>query len=134
MLLNDGRVVSNFIVQALKGESITIYGDGNHTRSFCYVSDLVRGLVQMMNSEEGFTGPVNLGNPHEISILGLAERIIFLTKSRSRIEFRPLPADDPSRRRPDIRLAKESLGWSPRVPLEEGLSETIRFFRDKLYS
>jgi len=127
MAVNDGRVVSNFIVQALKGEDITVYGEGQQTRSFCYVSDLVDGLVRMMACD-GFIGPVNLGNPAETTILEFAERIIALTGSRSRIVFKPLPADDPKQRQPDIRLAGEKLGWTPRVPVEQGLRETIGYF------
>ncbi|MBI5657576.1 MAG: SDR family oxidoreductase [Geobacter sp.] len=127
MAVNDGRVVSNFIVQALKGEDITVYGEGQQTRSFCYVSDLVDGLVRMMACD-GFTGPVNLGNPAETTILEFAKRIIALTGSRSRIVFKPLPADDPKQRQPDIRLAGEKLGWTPRVPVEQGLRETIDYF------
>lgn len=127
MAVNDGRVVSNFIVQALKGEDITVYGEGQQTRSFCYVSDLVDGLVRMMACD-GFTGPVNLGNPAETTILEFAERIIALTGSRSRIVFKPLPADDPKQRQPDIWLAGEKLGWAPQVPVEQGLRETIGYF------
>ena len=129
---NDGRVVSNFIVQALKGEPITIYGDGSHTRSFCYVDDMIEAFIRLMNSPDTFTGPVNLGNPGEFSILELAEMIIRLTGSRSEIVFRPLPADDPKKRQPDIRLAKETLGWEPKIPLEEGLKHTISYFDDLL--
>jgi UDP-glucuronate decarboxylase len=127
MAENDGRVVSNFIIQALRGEDITVYGDGSQTRSFCYVDDLVNGLVAMMN-RDGFTGPVNLGNPAETTILEFAERIIALTGSRSRIVFKPLPADDPKQRQPDITLAKDKLGWQPAVPVEEGLQKTITYF------
>jgi len=129
---NDGRVVSNFIVQALRGEPITVYGKGQQTRSFCYVDDLVDGLVRMMASERGFTGPVNLGNPGEFTILELAEKVIRLTKSRSKIKFRPLPKDDPRQRQPDIALAKKRLKWKPTVALEDGLKETIRYFRGVL--
>lgn len=129
MLPNDGRVVSNFIVQALKGEDITVYGDGSQTRSFCYIDDMVDGIIKMMNSEKGFTGPVNLGNPAEFSILELAEIILKLTKSRSKIVFKPLPQDDPKQRQPDITLAKTKLNWEPKVPLEEGLLNTIEYFR-----
>ena len=131
MAVDDGRVVSNFIVQALKGEPLTLYGDGGQTRSFCYVSDLVEALVRMMNAE-GFIGPVNLGNPSEFTILELAEKVLKLTGSRSRIAHSPLPADDPVRRCPDISLAKEKLDWEPRVPLEEGLAATISYFKEKL--
>ena len=129
MAVGDGRVVSNFIVQALAGEDITVYGDGSQTRSFCYVSDMIEGMVRMMGTPGGVTGPVNLGNPCENSILEIAETIISLTPSRSRIRFAPLPADDPRQRRPDISLAGSTLGWAPLVPLEEGLKETIRYFR-----
>ncbi|MFN8008611.1 MAG: UDP-glucuronic acid decarboxylase family protein [Terriglobia bacterium] len=128
MAVNDGRVVSNFIVQALKGEDITVYGDGQHTRSFCYVSDLVAGLKAMMRSTN-FTGPVNLGNPAEFTILSLANQVIEMAGSGSKVIFKPLPSDDPSRRRPDISLAKERLAWSPTVPLQEGLSKTIDYFK-----
>ncbi len=127
MAEHDGRVVSNFIMQALRGDDITVYGDGSQTRSFCYVDDLVDGLVAMMN-REGFTGPVNLGNPSETSILEFAERIIALTGSRSRIVFKPLPADDPKQRQPDITLAGEKLGWRPGTDVEEGLKKTIAYF------
>ena len=127
MAERDGRVVSNFTVQALKGEDITVYGDGSQTRSFCYVSDLVEGLIRLMNTD-GFTGPVNLGNPCETSILEFAERIIALTGSSSKIIFKPLPADDPRQRQPDITLAKERLDWQPTVPLETGLRATIDYF------
>ncbi|HVN78724.1 MAG TPA: UDP-glucuronic acid decarboxylase family protein [Terriglobia bacterium] len=131
MALNDGRVVSNFIVQALRGDSITVYGKGNQTRSFCFVSDLVEGLVKMMNTEE-FNGPVNLGNPGEFTILELAQKVTGLTGSRSMVVFDPLPSDDPVRRQPDITLARAKLGWSPRVGLDEGLSKTIEYFRKVL--
>lgn len=129
---NDGRVVSNFIVQALKGEDITIYGDGSQTRSFCYVSDLVDGLVRLMASPPETTGPINLGNPGEFSMLELAERVLSLVGSASRIVYRPLPADDPRQRQPDISIAKRDLGWAPTVVLEDGLRETIAYFRDLL--
>jgi UDP-glucuronate decarboxylase len=125
---NDGRVVSNFIVQALKGEPVTIYGDGSQTRSFCYVDDLVIGLVRMMENNET-TGPINLGNPAEITVRELAERVIDMTGSSSRIEVRELPQDDPRKRQPDITQAKRILDWEPRVPLEEGLSRTIAYFQ-----
>ncbi|HEY6874268.1 MAG TPA: UDP-glucuronic acid decarboxylase family protein [Geobacteraceae bacterium] len=131
MAENDGRVVSNFIVQALRGEDITVYGDGSQTRSFCYVDDLVEGMVRMMETD-GFTGPVNLGNPAETSIVEFARRIIGLTGSRSRLVFKPLPADDPKQRQPDISLARERLGWEPRVDVETGLLRTIDYFREKL--
>jgi UDP-glucuronate decarboxylase len=126
---NDGRVVSNFIVQALRGEDITIYGDGKQTRSFCYVDDLVDAMVAMMNTEQGFTGPVNLGNPAEFTILELAEKVLSLTGSGSKMTFRSLPQDDPKQRRPDITLAKSKLGWEPRIGLEDGLKQTIAYFR-----
>ncbi len=129
---NDGRVVSNFIVQALQGKPITIYGDGTQTRSFCYVSDLIDGLVRLMDSPAEFTGPVNLGNPGEFTIRELAETVLRLTGSRSPLEFRPLPENDPRQRQPDITLAREKLGWEPKVPLEEGLKETIAYFQRAL--
>lgn len=128
----DGRVVSNFIVQALKGEDITIYGEGRQTRSFCYVDDLVTGIIGMMQTEKGFSGPVNLGNPGEFTILQLAKMVIDLTGSVSKIVFRPLPADDPKQRQPDISLAKEKLGWVPEVCLEEGIKRTIDYFKKVL--
>lgn len=126
---NDGRVVSNFIVQALKGEPITIYGDGSQSRSFCYVDDLVEGLQKLMETDDEFTGPINLGNPKEFTIRELAELVIRLTDSSSRIEYCPLPTDDPRRRRPDIQLAKGTIGWNPSTPLEDGLRATIAYFR-----
>lgn len=132
MDLNDGRVVSNFIVQALKGEDITIYGDGSQTRSFCYVSDLVEGLVKMMNNPQKFIGPVNLGNPSERSILDFAKLIIEMTNSNSKIVFKPLPSDDPIKRKPDIALAKQKLDWVPMVDIKEGLEKTIKYFDSKL--
>lgn len=125
---NDGRVVSNFIVQALKGEDITVYGDGSQTRSFCYVDDLIEGFIRMMNQDDCI-GPVNLGNPGEFTILELAEMVIRMTKSRSKIINNPLPEDDPLQRKPIIDLAREKLGWEPKVPLEEGLERTIDYFR-----
>ena len=128
----DGRVVSNFIMQALQGKDITMYGDGRQTRSFCYVSDLVEGMLRMMRSEESFHGPVNLGNPVEFTMLELAEEILQQTQSASRIVFQPLPQDDPCQRQPDISLAKEKLGWSPTIPLREGLRTTIEWFRQKI--
>jgi UDP-glucuronate decarboxylase len=128
----DGRVVSNFIVQALKGEDITIYGDGSQTRSFCYVDDLVDGMVRFMNSPATFTGPVNVGNPEEFSMLELADLVIRLTGAKSKMVFRPLPQDDPTQRCPDISLAKDRLAWEPHVPLEEGLKRTIAYFRKVL--
>ncbi|MGE0199794.1 MAG: UDP-glucuronic acid decarboxylase family protein [Candidatus Melainabacteria bacterium] len=133
MAENDGRVVSNFIVQALQNQPITIYGEGQQTRSFCYVDDLVEGFLRMMErTEAGFTGPVNLGNPGEFTILELAEKIIELTGSSSEIERHPLPPDDPTQRRPDISLAKEKLNWQPTVSLENGLRKTIEYFQDRL--
>ena len=126
---NDGRVVSNFIVQALKGDDITIYGDGSQTRSFCYVDDLIEGFIRLMKTEAGFTGPINLGNPSEFSMLELAEKVIRLTASKSKLVFMPLPEDDPKQRQPDIKLAKTQLGWTPKVSLEDGLKETINYFR-----
>ncbi|HEX7054070.1 MAG TPA: UDP-glucuronic acid decarboxylase family protein [Burkholderiales bacterium] len=129
---NDGRVVSNFIVQALKGEPISVYGKGRQTRSFCYVSDLTEGLARLMASDDDFTGPVNLGNPHECTVLELAERIVDIAGSRSAIRFEPLPSDDPARRCPDIRLARAMLGWQPRVALREGLEKTIAYFDELL--
>ena len=133
MLFNDGRVVSNFIVQALKGEDITVYGEGDQTRSFCYVDDLVTGFVAMMN-KEGVHGPINLGNPNEMTIKALAERVISLTGSRSKIVHKPLPKDDPTRRQPDISLAKKELGWTPKVDLDTGLKKTIADFEERLRS
>ena len=130
---NDGRVISNFIIQALEGKPITIYGDGMQTRSFCYVDDQVEAIVRLMDSPPDFTGPVNIGNPIESSILELAKRIIELTASKSRLVFQPLPHDDPRQRCPDIGLAKKTLGWEPKVPLEKGLKQTIRYF-DQLLS
>jgi UDP-glucuronate decarboxylase len=126
---NDGRVVSNFIVQALKGKDITIYGDGMQTRSFCYVDDLLDGMIKLMNSREDFTGPVNVGNPNEFTIKELAEAIIELTGSSSKIVYEPLPADDPMQRQPDISLARKELGWEPNIQLREGLSKTIEYFK-----
>lgn len=132
MAANDGRVVSNFIVQALQGKDITVYGDGSQTRSFCYVSDLVEGAIRMMNSEDGFIGPVNLGNPVETPIIEFAEKIIKLTGSSSKIVYKPLPQDDPTQRKPDISLAGEKLGWKPTVKLEDGLMKTIEYFEGVL--
>ena len=125
---NDGRVVSNFIVQALKGAPITIYGEGQQTRSFCYVDDLIEGFLRFMDTETGFTGPVNLGNPGEFTIRQLAEKVIELTGSASKLEFKPLPSDDPLQRQPDIRLARDKLGWSPDMQLADGLRKTIDYF------
>jgi UDP-glucuronate decarboxylase len=127
---NDGRVVSNFIVQALKGEDITIYGDGQQTRSFCYVDDLIDALVLMMNSPVDLVGPVNLGNPGEFTVLELAEKVLRLTKSKSKLIFMPLPQDDPKQRQPNIDLAREKLGWTPTISLEDGLKETIAYFKN----
>jgi len=127
---NDGRVVSNFIMQALTGRDITVFGDGQQTRSFCFVDDLIEGIFRMMNAPGDFVGPVNLGNPNEFTILELAERVIRLTGSRSRIVFNPLPADDPTQRRPDIALAQRELGWQPTIELEEGLRRTIAYFKE----
>lgn len=131
MLPNDGRVVSNFIVQALRGEPLTVYGDGSQTRSFCYVDDMVEGLVRLMNTE-GLTGPLNLGNPSEFTILELAEQVRELTGSRSEIRFLPLPCDDPTQRQPDISKARRILGWEPKVPLAEGLHRTVAYFEEAL--
>ena len=132
MYPDDGRVVSNFVWQALRGEDITIFGDGTQTRSFCYVDDLIRGIVAMMDSGDDITGPVNLGNPTEMTMLLLAQAVLRLTGSKSRLVFRPLPEDDPRQRRPDIGLAKARLDWQPSVPLEEGLSRTIAYFKTLL--
>lgn len=126
---NDGRVVSNFIVQALKNEDITIYGEGSQTRSFCYVDDLIEGMVRLMNTGDEFTGPVNVGNPGEFTILELAEKVIHLTGSRSKLVFMPLPEDDPMQRQPDITMAKNVLGWEPIISLDEGLVKTIAYFK-----
>jgi UDP-glucuronate decarboxylase len=128
----DGRVISNFILQALRNEPITLYGDGSQTRSFCYVDDMVEGLVRLMNTPDDFTGPINLGNPVETSILDLARKIIALVGSKSKVDFKPLPADDPRQRQPLINLAKEKLGWTPKVSLEEGLKKTIAYFEGLL--
>jgi UDP-glucuronate decarboxylase len=129
---NDGRVVSNFVVQALSGKDITIYGEGQQTRSFCYSDDLIDGFVRLMNSPEELTGPVNLGNPKEFTIRQLAEEVIQLTGSGSKLIFKPLPEDDPKQRQPDISLAKSELGWQPTVELKEGLIKTIAYFDDLL--
>jgi len=126
---NDGRVVSNFIVQALKGEDITVFGEGSQTRSFCYVDDLIEAMLRMMDSPADFVGPVNIGNPGEFTMLELAEMVLRLTGSRSKISFRPLPSDDPKQRRPDISLAKRALDWEPKISLEEGLVKTIDYFK-----
>jgi len=129
---NDGRVVSNFVVQALKGEPITVYGDGKQTRSFCYVDDLIEAFIRLMNTADDFTGPMNLGNPGEFTIRELAEKVITLTGSKSKLVFKPLPSDDPMQRCPDIRLAQDKLGWSPTVDLRDGLVRTIAYFKDSL--
>ena len=131
MLPDDGRVVSNFIVQAIKGENITIYGDGKQTRSFCYVDELVDGLIKLMD-HPNFTGPVNIGNPGEFTILELAETILKKTGSTSKISMHPLPGDDPLQRQPDISVAKEQLGWEPRIALNDGLDKTIAYFRKRI--
>jgi UDP-glucuronate decarboxylase len=131
---NDGRVVSNFIVQALKGEDITIYGDGSQTRSFCYVDDLIEAFVRMMATDKEFTGPVNIGNPAEFTMLELAELVLKLVGGKSKLVYRPLPADDPRQRQPDIALARAQFGWEPKVALEDGLKETIAYFRALLAS
>lgn len=130
MLPNDGRVVSNFIIQALNNEDITIYGDGKQTRSFQYIDDLIEGMVRMMDTEDDFTGPINIGNPNEFPVLELAERVIRMTGSTSKIVFKPLPTDDPKQRQPDIKLAKEKLGWQPTVELEDGLKRMIEYFKN----
>lgn len=129
---NDGRVVSNFIVQAIKGEAITIYGDGLQTRSFCYVEDLIDGMTKLMGSSDDFTGPVNIGNPGEFTMIELAELVLRLVGGHSKVTFKPLPQDDPKQRQPDISLAKSALGWEPVVTLEDGLKETIAYFRKRL--
>ncbi len=126
---NDGRVISNFIMQALQGKPITVYGDGSQSRSFCYVDDMIDGFIRLMDTPDDFTGPVNLGNPDEFTILELAEKVIGLTGTKSRIVFKPLPYDDPAQRQPDISLAKKKLRWKPKVKLEDGLKETINYFR-----
>jgi UDP-glucuronate decarboxylase len=126
---NDGRVVSNFVIQALKGEPITLYGDGSQTRAFCYVDDLIEGFIRLMDTPDEITGPVNLGNPVERTVKNLAERVIELTGSKSKIEYKPLPVDDPKQRCPDIGMAKSLLKWEPKVPLEDGLKKTIDYFR-----
>ena len=132
MVPDDGRVVSNFVVQALRGQDITIYGDGSQSRSFCYVDDLVEGLVRLMAAPDDVPGPVNLGNPGEFTMLELAEKVLKLTQSKSRLVYRPLPPDDPTRRQPDITLAKNALQWQPRVSLDEGLEYTVQYFRERL--
>jgi len=132
MQIKDGRVISNFIAQALKGEDITVYGDGSQTRSFCYIDDMIEGLIRLMNTPDEIIGPINLGNPKETSILELAQKIIQLTGSNSKIVFKPLPQDDPRRRCPDITKAKLILNWEPKISLEEGLKRTIEYFKQKL--
>jgi UDP-glucuronate decarboxylase len=134
MHMNDGRVVSNFVVQALRGEPITLYGDGSQTRSFCYVTDLVDGLVRMMGTADEVTGPMNLGNPREFTMRQLAELVVEITGSRSRLEQRPLPTDDPRQRQPDIRLARDTLGWTPTIELRQGLQKTVEYFDGLLRS
>lgn len=129
---NDGRVVSNFIVQAIQGQDITIYGDGMQTRSFCYVDDLIEGMLRLMDTPQGFTGPINIGNPGEFTMLELAETVLDITKSSSRLVFQPLPSDDPRQRQPDIELARDKLAWEPRVSLREGLEKTVDYFRGVL--
>lgn len=131
MLPHDGRVVSNFVIQALKNDDITIYGTGEQTRSFQYIDDLVEGMIRMMNTDDDFTGPINLGNPNEFSMLQLAEMIIRKTGSKSKITFKPLPHDDPQQRKPDISLAQEKLGWQPTILLDEGLDRMIDYFKKK---
>ena len=132
MHVNDGRVVSNFIVQALRGEDITLYGDGSQTRSFCYCSDLIEAFVRLMATDDEITGPMNLGNPREFTIRQLAEKVIELTGTSSKLVFKPLPSDDPKQRQPDIAYARKELGWEPRVALEEGLQKTIVYFDELL--
>lgn len=129
---NDGRVVSNFIIQALKGENITIYGDGKQTRSFCYVSDLIDGMISLMDSSDDFIGPVNMGNPKEFTMLELAQNVLELTESKSKIIFLPLPQDDPKQRQPDISLAKQKLNWTPKVELKDGLAKSVEYFKNVL--
>jgi UDP-glucuronate decarboxylase len=128
---DDGRVVSNFIIQALKGQDITVYGDGTQTRSFCFVDDLVEAMLRTMVTPDEFTGPINIGNPTEFTMLELAELVLKMTRSKSKLVFKPLPSDDPRQRQPDISLAQELLGWSPTTELEQGLERTIRYFRDR---
>ena len=128
---NDGRVVSNFLVQALRGQDITLYGDGSQTRSFCYVDDLIEGMMRLMRTE-GITGPVNIGNPHEFTILELAQKVVALTESTSKVILKPLPANDPKQRQPDISLAQKALGWNPTVELDEGLRRTMEYFKNEV--
>ncbi len=132
MDMGDGRVVSNFIVQALKGEDITIYGDGSQTRSFCYVDDLIEGMIRLMNSRDGFTGPVNIGNPREFTIKQLAELVVEMTGAKSKVIYMDLPVDDPTQRKPDISLARKELDWEPKIELEEGLRKTIEYFKERI--
>jgi UDP-glucuronate decarboxylase len=132
MAVNDGRVVSNFILQALRGEPITIYGEGSQTRSFCYVDDLIEGFIRIMNTKQEVTGPINLGNPHEFTMIELAQKVISKTNSNSQLVFEELPSDDPKQRKPDITLANEVLSWSPKIELDEGLNRTIAYFETKL--
>jgi UDP-glucuronate decarboxylase len=132
MATGDGRVVSNFIVQALRGDDITVYGSGEQTRSFCFVSDLIDGFVRMMDRSESLVGPINLGNPSEFTMLELAEKVISKTGSKSKLRFEPLPQDDPKQRQPDISKAKSQLGWEPKIQLDEGLDETISYFRNMI--
>jgi UDP-glucuronate decarboxylase len=129
---NDGRVVSNFIVQALKGEDITVFGDGRQTRSFCYVDDLIEAMIRMMATPDDFTGPLNIGNPCEFTIAELADHVISLTGSKSKLIYKPLPSDDPRQRQPDISLADETINWKPKIELREGLKRTIAYFREQL--
>ena len=130
MLPNDGRVISNFVVQALQNNDLTIYGSGKQSRSFQYIDDLIEGMIRMMDTDDDFTGPINLGNPHEFSILELAEKVIAISGSKSKIVYKSLPHDDPKMRQPDITLAKEKLGWTPTVELDEGLRHMIEYFKD----
>ncbi|MCR5464804.1 MAG: SDR family oxidoreductase [Bacteroidales bacterium] len=132
MAVNDGRVVSNFVVQALRGDDITIYGDGSQTRSFQFVSDLIEGMIRMMATPKGFSGPVNIGNPGEFTMLELAEKVLAKVGSKSKLVFKPIPEDDPKMRQPDITVAREKLGWEPKVSLDEGLDEVISYYRDEL--
>ena len=129
---NDGRVVSNFILQALRKQDITVFGDGSQTRSFCFVDDLIEGMIRMMSAPDDFSGPVNIGNPNEFSILELSEKVIALTGSKSKIIHRPLPEDDPLQRQPDITLARDRLGWEPQTQLEDGLKRTIDYFKGEI--
>jgi UDP-glucuronate decarboxylase len=132
MKINDGRVISNFIVQALRREDITIYGDGSQTRSFCYIDDMIDGMIKVMDTEKGFCGPINLGNPRPFSMIELAEKVLSITKSKSKLVYHPLPQDDPKQRQPDISLAKLKLDWEPKISLEEGLKSTIKYFKKML--